>query len=167
MSRQSWFFLRSAPQCRWPPTFPHRRKATLSCAIFAFDPANPLPEVRMHYRTLGAPQRDAQGQVNNAVLILHGTTGSSTQFLRPEFAGKLYGPGQLLDASRYYLVIPDNIGHGQSSKPSDGLRARFPKYGYHDMVAVTTPPVDRGPPRRSSAAGDRHVDGRDARVAVG
>jgi homoserine O-acetyltransferase len=74
--------------------------------------------------------------VRNAVLILHGTTGSSAQFLRPEFAGELFGPGQLLDANRYYLIIVDNLGHGRSSKPSDGLHARFPRYGYHDMVAA-------------------------------
>jgi homoserine O-acetyltransferase len=103
---------------------------------FRFRSGETLPELRMHYRTFGSPQRDAQGRVNNAVLILHGTTGSSAQFQRPEFAGELFGSGQLLDASRYYLVIPDNIGHGKSSKPSDGLRAGFPKYGYHDMVAV-------------------------------
>ncbi len=90
--------------------------------------------VRMHYVTLGTPRRDAAGVVRNAVLILHGTTGSSAQFLQPIFAGELFGPGQPLDATRYYLVIPDNLGHGRSSKPSDGLRARFPEYGYLDMV---------------------------------
>ena len=72
--------------------------------------------------------------IRNAVLILHGTTGSSAQFLRPEFAGELYGKGQPLDVTKYYLIIPDNLGHGQSSKPSDGLRAKFPNYGYHDMI---------------------------------
>jgi homoserine O-acetyltransferase len=103
---------------------------------FRFRSGQTLPDLRLHYRTFGSPQRDAQGRVNNAVLILHGTTGSGTQFLRAEFAGELFGPGQLLDVSRYYLVIPDNIGHGQSSRPSDGLRAGFPKYSYHDMVAA-------------------------------
>jgi len=93
-----------------------------------------IPELRMHYRRWGSPQKDAEGVVRNAVLILHGTTGSSTQFLRQEFAGELFGPGQLLDASRYFIIIPDNLGHGQSSKPSDGLRAKFPNYGYRDMV---------------------------------
>ena len=88
----------------------------------------------MHYLTLGRPRRDDRGVVRNAVLILHGTTGSSAQFLRQEFADELYGKGQPLDATRYYLIIPDNLGHGQSSKPSDGLHARFPKYGYHDMI---------------------------------
>ncbi len=93
-----------------------------------------MPELKIHYRTLGKPERDAQGLVTNAVLILHGTTGSGAQFIRPEFAGELFAPGQLLDAARYYLVLPDGIGHGQSSKPSDGLHARFPHYGYRDMI---------------------------------
>jgi homoserine O-acetyltransferase len=83
---------------------------------------------------MGQPQRDANGRTTNAVLILHGTTGSSAQFLRPEFAGELFGPGQPLDAARHFIILPDGIGHGQSSKPSDGLRARFPKYGYRDMI---------------------------------
>ena len=101
---------------------------------FHFRSGESLPELRMHYVTLGTPRRDAGGVVRNAVLILHGTTGSSAQFLQPIFAGELFGAGQPLDATRYYLVIPDNLGHGRSSKPSDGLRARFPEYGYLDMV---------------------------------
>jgi homoserine O-acetyltransferase/O-succinyltransferase len=101
---------------------------------FHFQSGETLPELKIHYRTLGSPRRDAEGIVRNAVLILHGTSGSSTQFLRAEFAGELFGKGQLLDASRYFIVIPDNLGHGKSSKPSDGLRAKFPRYGYHDMI---------------------------------
>src|SRR5579859_43489 len=101
---------------------------------FHFHDGESLSEVHMHYLTLGQPQRDEHGVVRNAVLILHGTTGSSAQFLRPEFADELYGKGQPLDVMRYYLIIPDNLGHGQSSKPSDGLHARFPKYGYGDMI---------------------------------
>ncbi|TAM44762.1 MAG: alpha/beta fold hydrolase [Acidobacteria bacterium] len=101
---------------------------------FHFRSGAVLPELRMHYLTLGTPRRDAGGGVRNAVLILHGTTGSSAQFLQPIFAGELFGKGQPLDATRYYVVIPDNLGHGRSSKPSDGLRARFPEYGYLDMV---------------------------------
>ncbi|HEX5222415.1 MAG TPA: alpha/beta fold hydrolase [Verrucomicrobiae bacterium] len=101
---------------------------------FRFHSGETLPEVRMHYRTLGQPTRDKNGVVRNAILILHGTTGSSTQFLRAEFAGELFGKGQLFDATKYFIVIPDNIGHGQSTKPSDGLRAKFPKYGYRDMI---------------------------------
>ena len=101
---------------------------------FRLQSGETLPEMGMHYLTLGTPRRDEQGIVRNAVLILHGTTGSSAQFLRAEFAGELFGEGQLLDASRYFIVIPDNLGHGQSSKPSDGLRAKFPRYGYRDMI---------------------------------
>ncbi|HEX7577725.1 MAG TPA: alpha/beta fold hydrolase, partial [Verrucomicrobiae bacterium] len=101
---------------------------------FHFRNGESLPEVHMHYLTFGQPRRDAQGVICNAILILHGTTGSSAQFLRSEFAGQLYGKGQPLDVTRYYLIIPDNLGHGKSSKPSDGQHARFPKYGYQDMI---------------------------------
>jgi homoserine O-acetyltransferase len=101
---------------------------------FHFTSGETLPELRIHYRTLGKPQRDAEGKVTNAVLITHGTGGTGAQFLRPEFAGELFGQGGLLDASRYYIILTDGIGHGQSSKPSDGLHARFPHYGYLDMV---------------------------------
>src|SRR5262245_5438631 len=101
---------------------------------FAFRSGDTLAELRMHYRTFGTPSRDAQGVVRNAVLIMHGTGGSGPQFIRPEFAGVLFGPAGLLDTSRYYIILPDGIGHGQSSKPSDGLRTRFPHYGYLDMV---------------------------------
>src|SRR5437660_480007 len=103
---------------------------------FRFQGGETLPELRIHYRTFGEPRRDDKGVVRNAVLILHGTTGSGANFLRPEFAGELFGKGQLLDATRYYLILPDGIGHGKSSKPSDGLRARFPRYGYRDMIAA-------------------------------
>jgi homoserine O-acetyltransferase len=101
---------------------------------FHFHSGQTLPELRMHYLTFGKPERDRNGVVRNAVLILHGTTGSSAQFLLPQFANELYGKGQPLDVTRYYLIIPDNIGHGKSSKPSDGLRAKFPNYGYRDMI---------------------------------
>ncbi len=101
---------------------------------FKFRSGEALPEVRLHYLTLGAPQRNPDGRVTNAVLILHGTTGNGSNFIRAEFAGQLFGPGQLLDAARYYLILPDNLGHGRSAKPSDGLHARFPRYGYRDMV---------------------------------
>jgi homoserine O-acetyltransferase/O-succinyltransferase len=101
---------------------------------FHFASGESLPELRIHYRTFGAPHSDAHGIVRNAVLILHGTTGSGANFLDPTFAGELFGPGQPLDASRYFIVLPDGIGHGGSIKPSDGLRGHFPHYGYHDMV---------------------------------
>src|SRR5882724_6953103 len=87
---------------------------------FHFRSGETLPQMRMHYRAFGSPRRDARGVVRNAVLVLHGTTGSSTQFIRREFAGELFAPGQLLDAARYYIIIVDNLGHGKSAKPSDG-----------------------------------------------
>ena len=101
---------------------------------FEFRSGETLPELRLHYRTLGKPERDERGVVRNAVLVLHGTTGNGTNFLNQDFAGQLFGPGQLLDAEHTFVVLPDGIGHGGSSKPSDGLHARFPRYGYVDMV---------------------------------
>jgi homoserine O-acetyltransferase len=103
---------------------------------FHFRSGENLPELRVHYYTFGKAVKDARGRTTNAVLILHGTGGSGRQFLSPQFAGVLFGPGQLLDVSRYFVILPDNIGHGESSKPSDGLRAHFPQYDYDDMVAV-------------------------------
>ena len=103
---------------------------------FTFASGESLAELKMHYRILGRPQRDGAGVVRNAVLIMHGTTGSGAQFIRPEFAGELFGAGQPLDAGKYFIVLLDAIGHGQSGKPSDGLRAKFPRYGYRDMVAA-------------------------------
>ena len=114
--------------------YPKPREADYVLKNFQFTSGEKLPELRIHYRTIGQPRRDAQGVVMNAVLIMHGTTGSGAQFIRPEFAGELFGSGQPLDASRYFIILPDGIGHGKSSKPSDGLHARFPKYGYVDMV---------------------------------
>jgi homoserine O-acetyltransferase len=101
---------------------------------FKFTAGETLPELRIHYRTVGTPEKDAHGVTRNAVLITHGTTGSGAQFVRPEFAGELFGAGQPLDATKYFIVMPDGIGHGNSSKPSDGLHAKFPRYGYRDMV---------------------------------
>jgi len=101
---------------------------------FKFESGETLPELRMHYLALGKPQRDARGVVRNAVMVLHGTTGAGSGFMSRTFAGELFGPGQLLDTAKYFVVLPDNIGHGKSSKPSDSLRARFPKYTYNDMV---------------------------------
>lgn len=101
---------------------------------FPFRSGERLAELRIHYRTVGTPRRDAQGSIRNAVLVMHGTTGSGAQFIRPEFAGDLFGAGQPLDAARFYVILPDGIGHGGSSKPSDGLHARFPRYGYLDMI---------------------------------
>ena len=101
---------------------------------FKFTSGEALPELKIHYRTLGKIDRDSSGKVTNAVLIMHGTTGSGAQFIRPEFAGELFGKDQPLDATKYFIVLPDGIGHGKSSKPSDGLHAKFPRYGYIDMV---------------------------------
>lgn len=103
---------------------------------FKFRSGEQMPELRLHYRTLGKPVRDAQGRVTNAVLVLHGTGGSGHQFLAPQFAGELYGPQQLLDINHYFIILPDGIGHGKSSKPSDGMHAHFPQYDYDDMVAA-------------------------------
>lgn len=101
---------------------------------FRFASGATLDTLRIHYTTLGTPRRDAKGVVRNAVLILHGTGGSGRVFLVPHFAGVLFGPGQLLDTAKYYVILPDGIGHGGSSKPSDGMHARFPHYTYDDMV---------------------------------
>jgi homoserine O-acetyltransferase len=114
---------------------PAPKEGTWTVRDVRFADGQTLPEVRLHYRTLGSPRRDA-GRVVNAVLILHGTGGSGAQFLQPQFAGELTGPGQLLDASRHFLILPDAVGHGGSSKPSDGLRMRFPRYDYEDMVRL-------------------------------
>jgi homoserine O-acetyltransferase len=103
---------------------------------FQFKSGEKLAEVKLHYYTLGTPQKDASGKVRNAVLILHGTGGTGRQFLSPNFAGVLFGPGQLLDATKYFIVLPDNVGHGESSKPSDGMHMRFPHYEYDDMIEL-------------------------------
>jgi homoserine O-acetyltransferase len=103
---------------------------------FQFKSGEKMAEVNLHYYTLGTPQKDASGKVRNAVLILHGTGGSGRQFLSPNFAGVLFGPGQLLDATKYFIVLPDNVGHGESSKPSDGMHMRFPHYEYDDMIEL-------------------------------
>ena len=103
---------------------------------FTFTSGEKLPELRLHYRTLGTPRKDAQGVVRNAVLIMHGTGGTGAQFVGRNFAGELFGPGQPLDAAKFFIILPDDIGHGKSSKPSDGLRATFPRYGYVDMVTA-------------------------------
>jgi homoserine O-acetyltransferase len=110
------------------------RDADVVLRDFRFADGERLPELRIHYATLGAPHRGADGEIDNAVMVLHGTGGTGRQFLAPQFAGELYGPGQPLDLRRYFVILPDGIGHGRSSKPSDGLHMRFPKYDYADMV---------------------------------
>src|SRR6266403_329938 len=101
---------------------------------FKFQSGETLPELRLHYRTLGKPEKDAQGKTTNAILIMHGTTGSGAKFIRPEFAGELFGKDQPLDATKFFIVLPDGVGHGKSSKPSDSMHAKFPRYGYLDMI---------------------------------
>ncbi|HEY8571732.1 alpha/beta fold hydrolase [Phenylobacterium sp.] len=101
---------------------------------FRFRTGETLPELRIHYYTAGTPRRDARGKITNAVLLLHGTGGNGRSLLAPQFADVLMVPGGLLDPAKYFVILPDGLGHGQSSKPSDGLRARFPKYDYADMV---------------------------------
>jgi homoserine O-acetyltransferase len=101
---------------------------------FKFTSGETLSDSRLHYRTLGKPEKDAQGKTTNAILIMHGTTGSGAQFIRREFAGELFGKDQPLDATKFFIVLPDGIGHGKSSKPSDGMHAKFPRYGYLDMI---------------------------------
>jgi len=112
------------------------REGDFNVSNFVFRSGETLPHLRLHYTTLGRPVRDAKGRVTNAVLILHGTGGDGHQFLRPQFAGVLIRPGGLLDPARMYIILPDDIGHGKSSKPSDELRAHFPHYRYADMVAA-------------------------------
>ncbi|HEX4153466.1 MAG TPA: alpha/beta fold hydrolase [Steroidobacteraceae bacterium] len=111
---------------------------------FRFASGEALPELRIHYITLGKPRHDEHGRVSNAVLILHGMGGSGRNFLVDRFAGVLFGKGQLLDASRYYIILPDAIGHGASSKPSDGLHSRFPQYTYADMVGAENALLTQG-----------------------
>lgn len=111
---------------------------------FKFRSGETLDALRLHYATLGTLHRGRHGRVDNAVMILHGTGGDGRQFLRPQFADVLFVPGGLLDPAKYFIVLPDNIGHGKSSKPSDGLHARFPHYDYDDMVAAQYALVTKG-----------------------
>ena len=114
--------------------FPRAAEADFVVRDFRFGSGETLPSMNVHYRTIGTPQRDASGVVRNAVMILHGTGGTGGAFTSQTFGGELFGAGQVLDATRYFIILPDGIGHGKSSKPSDGLHARFPKYTYDDMV---------------------------------
>src|ERR671913_2160412 len=118
------------------PVMPAVTEGDFVIKDFKFNSGETLPALRMHYRTLGAPRKNAQGVVTNAVLIMHGTGGSGANFTGRGFAGELFLLGQPLDATKYYIVLPDDIGHGKSSKPSDGLRAKFPRYGYQDMLTA-------------------------------
>lgn len=136
--------LTAAQQAPSPHNWPTPHEGDFAVHNFTFKSGETLPDVRIHYATLGKPEKDANGQTKNAVLILHGTSGDGTQFLRDIFAGVLFGPGQLLDANRYFIVLPDNVGHGKSSKPSDGMHAHFPQYDYADMIALQHEMLEKG-----------------------
>ncbi len=112
----------------------NRQEGTFVVRDFRFQSGDSLPELKLAYTTLGAPQRDSSGNITNAVLLLHGTTGTGANWLAPSLAEALFREGQPLDASRYYLILADSIGLGRTTKPSDGLKAKFPHYGYRDMV---------------------------------
>jgi homoserine O-acetyltransferase/O-succinyltransferase len=126
------------------PATPETHEGDFTLHKFVFRSGETMNDLRLHYTTLGAPARDASGKVTNAVLVLHGTGGDGHQFLRPQFSGVLFVPGGLLDAQRYFIILPDGIGHGKSSKPSDGMHMRFPRYDYDDMVAAQYALVTQG-----------------------
>ncbi len=137
MTRSLFLLLASACWAQQPPaplTFPNQTEADWVAHDFTFHSGEKLAELRMHYITVGAPTRDAAGHVNNAVIVMHGTGGSGRAFLSAGFGGELFREGQPLDAATHYIILPDDVGHGKSSKPSDGLRAKFPHYDYEDMV---------------------------------
>jgi homoserine O-acetyltransferase len=136
-------FIASAQQSS-PAVKPTPAEADYISHDFRFKSGDTLPELHLHYTTFGKPERNASGKVTNAVLILHGTGGTGHQFLATQFADVLFGPGQLLDATRYFIILPDNVGHGKSSKPSDGLHAHFPQYDYDDMVAAQHELLEKG-----------------------
>src|SRR5438874_517013 len=123
-----------SPNGAQPPDYSAPVEGDYVIRDFHFRSGETLPELKLHYTTVGTPVRDAAGVVRNAVLIMHGTGGTGRAFLRPQFAGVLFSRGGLLDATKYFIILPDAVGHGASSKPSDGLHARFPHYGYRDMV---------------------------------
>jgi homoserine O-acetyltransferase/O-succinyltransferase len=111
---------------------------------FRFESGETLPELKLHALTLGVPHRDAAGHIDNAILILHGTSGTSRDWLRPEFANEIFAEGKPLDAAKYYIIMPDGIGRGGSAKPSDGLLMAFPHYRYTDMVRATYQQITQG-----------------------
>jgi homoserine O-acetyltransferase/O-succinyltransferase len=117
------------PAVSWPTS-----EGSVVLSNFRFGTGETLPDLRLHYITLGSPHRNSAGHTDNAILLLHGTGGNAHSLMNPVFSNVLFGPGQPLDISKYFLILPDDIGHGQSSKPSDGLHAHFPAYDYDDMV---------------------------------
>jgi homoserine O-acetyltransferase len=127
-------FVLTNAQAQTPTPYPKPVESDYIAKNFTFESGETLPELRVHCITVGEPHKDAAGNINNAVLIMHGTTGESKGLLSNTFAGHLFGAGQPLDATKYYIVFIDGIGHGKSSRPSDGLHMKFPKYTYNDMV---------------------------------
>src|SRR5215831_14537077 len=117
-----------------PSRWPNYREDDFVIANYVFASGESLPELRLHYRTLGTARRDTAGRITNGVLLLQGNTGTGANWLRPSLADELFVPGQPLDAAEYFVIMPDAIGRGGSSKPSDGLKGKFPHYRYHDMV---------------------------------
>ena len=115
-------------------TWPNQREADFTIRDFRFADGETMPELKLHYMTLGTPKRNAEGQITNGIVLLHGTSGSGRSWLLPTLAGELFGKGQPLDAGETFIIIPDSIGVGGSSKPSDGLKGKFPHYRYHDIV---------------------------------
>jgi len=138
------FFLIPSSGGAQPAPFPAPVEGDFIARDFAFNSGERLAEVKIHYRTVGTPRKDADGMVRNGVLILHGTGGSGNAFLSATYGGQLFGKGQPLDAEKYFIILPDNVGHGQSSKPSDGLRMKFPNYRYADMVRLQHELVTKG-----------------------
>lgn len=128
--------LAAHPAAAQPAAYPAPVERDFVARDVRFDSGERAAEVTLHYRTIGTPLKDADGVVRNAVLILHGTGGSGAGFVSPGYAGLLFGAGQILDAQKYFIILPDNIGHGRSSKPSNGLHMRFPRYRYADMVRL-------------------------------
>lgn len=126
------------------PPYPQQTESDFVIPNFVFQSGEALPELRLHYITIGKPVRDAGGHVTNAVVIMHGTGGTGGAFIGAGFGGELFRPGQPLDAAKYFIILPDAIGHGKSSKPSDGLHARFPHYRYDDMVRANNSLVRDG-----------------------
>lgn len=127
----------AAATAAFAQNYPAPKEGTWVARDFKFNTGEVMPELKLHYRTVGEP-------TGEPVIVLHGTGGSGAAMLNANFAGELFGPGQALDAAKYFIVLPDGIGHGKSSKPSDGLRAKFPRYNYDDMVAAQHRLVTKG-----------------------
>ena len=128
--------LLAAPSAFAQTSWPNQREGDFVIKDFRFASGEVLPDLKLHYRTLGTARRNAAGEIINGVVLLHGTSGSGADWLRPSLGDELFGPGQPLDAAKYFIILPDGIGRGGSSKPSDGLRAKFPHYRYRDIVTA-------------------------------